>query len=423
MPRLTFDEARAALPAVDELRPLMDQLLASSIADGTDEWAGSALLRTAGARIIDPGAMRAALAQIVAVEQEHLRAVHECSAEAIDHLAGGDPTRAALALLEAAALEEGRDRAEKAEQYADAACGVLLSDGDPVVRARALRRRGRARRAAARYPEAEVDYVRAFEASEAIADLQGAAEAAIGTGNLLEDEGRWPEARSWYERALEVLSRDSEPRPERWHASLNLHVVLRAMGEVDASVPYLEEAERVAAELADPSATQFIENAWGQWFMARGAFDQARGRFWNALSAASSARSRVTIRMNLAEALASTGRRLEAAEEARTAEVEAIQGRVHGRLPEVYRLLGRLAAEEGSADAFVLFERALETIRRDDLPAIERARTLVAYAEAEDLVGEPDTAAELRAKAAQAFEALGVRTYDTLDSRKGSTDS
>ena len=105
------------------------------------------------------------------------------------------------------------------------------------------------------------------------------------------------------------------------------------------------------------------------------------------------------------------------------AELEAIRGRISGLLPEVYRLLGRLAAEEGNADAFVLFERALETIRREDLPAIEQARTLQAYADAETLVGEATTAADLRAKAAQVFRELGVKAHPMLDSQKGSTDS
>jgi tetratricopeptide (TPR) repeat protein len=422
-PPLTLDEAREALPAVDELRPLMDQLLASSRSSGADEWAGSALLETAGSRIVDPEVLRAALPQLVSDEQAHLVRVQELSAEVIDCLAAGERTGAALALLKAAALEEARDRAEKAEQYADSACRVLRDEGDPVVRARALRRRGRARRAVARYAEAEADYLRAFDASEAVGDLQGAAEAAIGTGNLLEDQGRWPEAQAWYERALKVLSRDSEPRPERWHASLNLHVVLRAMGALDESLPHLERAEQVAADLADASAAQFIENARGQWFVANEDFERAQDRFWAALRVASSARSRVTIRMNLAEALLGEGRRLEAAQEARAAELEAIRGRISGLLPEVYRLLGRLAAEEGNADAFVLFERALETIRRDDLPAIEQARTLDAYADAEMLVGEATTAADLRAKAAQVFRELGVQAHPMLDSQKGSTDS
>jgi len=422
-PPLTLDEARDSLPAVDELRPILDQLLASSGSSGADEWAGSALLETAGSRIVDPDVLRAALPQLVAGEQAHLGSIQEISVEVIDCLAAGERTGAAVALLKGAALEEGRDRADKAEQYADSACRVLRGEGDPVVRARALRRRGRARRAVARYAEAEADYLRAFDASEAIGDVQGAAEAAIGTGNLLEDQGRWPEARAWYERALKVLSGDSEPRPERWHASLNLHVVLRAMGELDESLPHLERAEQVAAELADTSAAQFLENARGQWLTANDDFERARDRFWAALRAASSARSRVTIRMNLAEALVGAGRRLEAAQEARTAELEAIRGRVSGRLPEVYRLLGRLASEEGNADAFVLFERALETIRRDDLPAIEQARTLEAYADAETLVGDATTAADLRAKAAEVFRDLGVQAHPISDSQKGPTDS
>jgi tetratricopeptide (TPR) repeat protein len=178
---------------------------------------------------------------------------------------------------------------------------------------------------------------------------------------------------------------------------------------MDESVEPLDEAERVAVALGDEGAVQFIENARGQFAMARGEYDEAERHLRTAVSASSRGRARVTIRLNLAETLLATGRRLDAAEEARRAEQEAIETAVADRLPEVYRLLGRIAALEGNADAFVLFERALQMIDEAGLPRVERARTLQSYAEAERHLGDPENADRLQSEADQTYDALGIR--------------
>jgi tetratricopeptide (TPR) repeat protein len=155
-------------------------------------------------------------------------------------------------------------------------------------------------------------------------------------------------------------------------------------------------------------AKPFIENAWGQLLMAQGSFADAEARLRAALDSTTGARARVTIRLNLAEALLAQGRPLDAAEHAREAEREAIRAGAVPKLPEVYRSLGRIASSEGNPDAFVLFERALEIIRERGLPALEEAVTLQAYAEAEARRGDPETARQLHEKALERFTALGM---------------
>jgi tetratricopeptide (TPR) repeat protein len=165
----------------------------------------------------------------------------------------------------------------------------------------------------------------------------------------------------------------------------------------------------VAVEIGDESARPFIENARGQWHMAKDEFEDAEVHLRLALAAASAPRAIVTVRLNLAEAILAQGRRLDAAEEARRAEREAITGRVIDRLSETYRLLGRIAALEGNPDAFVLFERSLEIVEEARLPIVERARTLQAYAEAERLSGDSEKAATLAAEAEGTYRELGIR--------------
>jgi tetratricopeptide (TPR) repeat protein len=408
MKRPTFDDARALLPALDELRPVLDELVGTSVPDVDRTWSGSGVLGTAGTRLVDGAALEAELERLVAEEAAHLRETYRIAAEAVSALEAGAPADAARAFLRAFALEEGRDRPDRAEAWADAAVRVAETSRDDVLRSLALRRRGRARRAMARYAEGERDYLRSFEIATSIDDRAGAAEAAIGAGNLVEDEARWDEAERWYRTALDGLDGSVDPRPEQWHANLNLHVVQRARGELEESLAALDEAARLAGLLDDPSAAMFVENARGQWHTARGDFGTAERHLRAALGVAVGTRARVTIRLNLAEALLQGGRALDAAEEARRAEREAIAGRTVGELPEVYRILGRVAAGEGNQDAFVFFERALELIEARDLPRIQRARTLEAYGEVERSVGDQERAEALLQEAELLYERLGV---------------
>jgi tetratricopeptide (TPR) repeat protein len=243
----------------------------------------------------------------------------------------------------------------------------------------------------------------------AAADHRGAAEAAIGAGNVFEEKGHWGDAEVRYRTALTVLESESGPVPEEWHALLNLHVVLRSSGDIQGSRAPLDRAEAIARDLGDEAAIQFLENARGQSLMASGEFSAAIDRFRTAISASTGARASVTIRLNLAEALLAEGRNLDAAEEARKAEREALAARLGPKLPEVYRILGRVAAADGNPDAFVLFERALDIIRTRELPELELAITLQAYGDAERLVGEPATADELNARADALYQQLGIQ--------------
>lgn len=408
MKRLTIDDLRAVLPDLEELRPLVDHLLAKSEADPSRTWSGSGALGTAGDRLVDAdGLVREAVA-LAQREHEHTTRVFDLTAKVVEHLEEGHTSAAASTLLELAALSEERERTAHAEAYADAAYRIARDGPDTRLTSLALRRRARHRRSTGRYTESHGDYQEAVLVAEAARDVRGAAEAAVGAGNVSEEQGHWDEAAGWYRRAIESLDALADPAPETWHALLNLHVVLRSIGALDDARPPLERARSVAEALGDGSATPYVENAHGQLEMALGNFEAAEGHLRRAIEASTSARATITIRLNLAETLLAMDRRLDSAEEARRAEREAIVARLPQKLPEVYRLLGRIAAREGAQDAFVLFERALEIVAERDLPALERAQTLQAYAEAEARVGDPDAAEELNAEADQLYRGLGI---------------
>ena len=408
MKRLTVDVLRAVLPDLDELRPLMDRLVADSRPDPARTWSGAGALQSLGDRLVDTGELAKTVQRLATEEEEHRRRIYDLAARSLDALARGSHGEAAATFLEAAALEEALDRWDRAEAYADAAWRVARDGDDPLLSSLALRRRGRHRRALSHYGDAARDYEEAYLRSDSAEDPRGAAEALVGWGNVLEEQGRWEEAAERYRRALQVLEALDERMPEAWHALLNLHVVLRSMGQVEASVAPLRQAAQIVEELGDESAVPFLENARGQVEMARGDFQAAEEHLRRAVMASSGSRAEVTVRLNLAETLLATGRTLEAAEEARRAERGALVSRLPQKLPEVYRLLGRIAAREGEADAFVLFERAMEIIRDRGLPALERAQTLQAYGEAEAELGDPEAAASLLSEADGLYRALGI---------------
>jgi tetratricopeptide (TPR) repeat protein len=408
MTRLTVDQIRELLPEFEELRALADQLVATSKPDPALQWAGSGELGTAGARLVDIPSLRDALDTVLSRESTHLAQVYSLVTQALIHVAAQHHADAARCYLDLSAAEEGRDRPHHAAEYASTAFELARASDDATLQGLALRRRARSRREAGRLTDAERDYLRAHELAEAVRDIRGGAEAAIGAGNVLEEQGRWVAAEQWYRAALDMLAGLDGETPEKWQALLNLHVVMRSRGEVGASVGPIEAAEAVAMALNDHSATQFLQNARGQWLMAQGLFEAAVDRLRTAVAASTSARASVTIRLNLAEALLAAGRHLDAAEEARRAESEALRARLQPKLPEVYRLLGRIAVAEGNADSFVLFERALDLLAARDSPALERAVTLQAYADAERQLGNPQTADDLAAEADSIYLRLGI---------------
>lgn len=408
MKKLTVDGLRSVLPPIDELRPLVDHLLAGSRADPERAWSGSGELSTAGDRLIETEGLVEATDRLADGERSHLAAVYREAAGAVAAVGRDEPAEAAAHLLTAAALEESRGDSRRAAAYAGAAHDLARQAGEPGLTSVALRRRGRYRRAMGLFDDAVRDYSQALLFAEAADDSPGVAEAAIGVGNVLEEQGHWEKAAERYRYALAKLEGVEPTVPEQWHAHLNLHVALRSMGDLEASIPPLEAAESIAARLGDASATPYIENARGQHRMALGDFDAAEAHLRHAVDRAGDGRAEITCRLNLAETLLALGRPLDAAEEARRAERKAILSSTPGKLPEVYRLLGRIAAAQGVADAFVLFERALEIIDERLLPDIERAQTLQAYAEAESLVGDAETASDLLRQADALYRGLGI---------------
>jgi tetratricopeptide (TPR) repeat protein len=406
--RLKLDQIRTLLPELEELRPVLDLLMAASEPDAQRAWAGSEELGTFGSRLVDGSLLAESSAALAQRAHDKAQALYGVLGRAVDRLSQGDQAGAAAALLDAAAIEEASSRPDRAAAYASAAYRTARDLRDQVPAALALRRWARATRAQGRLDDAAQRYSTAYQIALDSSDAPGAAESAIGAGNVLEEQGRWNEAEGWYRSALEALSDIEGPVRERWQAMLNLHIVLRSRGDLEGSLEWLERAQRMAEELGEDGAAPYLRNAWGQFHMASGDAGEAEAQLRRALEVSTHTAATVTVRLNLAEVLLAQARTLEATELTREAEREALSTGLVSRLPEAYRLLGRIAASQRNPDAFVFFERALEVIRERTLPALEEALTLQAYAEAESGRGEEEAAQQLQERARERYASIGI---------------
>lgn len=160
--------------------------------------------------------------------------------------------------------------------------------------------------------------------------------------------------------------------------------------------------------LEDSEATAVLANGWGMLRRSEGDSEAAAERFRSALLHARDPLARVTVSVNLGECLLELGQILDAGELARDAERVALTEGVLPKLPEVYRLLARVAEAQGHRDGLVFYERALDLIRARELPEFERAQTLEEYGRAEANAGRTDSARVKLSEAAHVYDALGI---------------
>lgn len=407
-PPLRLERLLDVLPDSGSMRPLLERLMASTAPDPDRRWTASGELGTTGGRVVDVSGFEALADVWLEEETERIRARVRLVAEIARALESGDTDAVVNTLLDGSGSLEAAGAASDARAWADAAFDVARREGHAKA-PEALRRAARCARSVGDLDAS----ARAYEEAHALAEDHDAGRdaviAATGRGNVAVDRGRWLEAERWYDRALALLEGDAltgvegdEFRALRWRLYQNLGITHRERGDLEGSAAFYDRATEEAAGLADPAATVEVENGRGQLALAADEPRTAELHFRLALEALKGSvpdSVRVAVRTNLAEALLRQGRTLEAGTSAREAEAEAIRGRHVGRLPEVYRLLARVASARGEAEAFVLLDRTLELVRDAGLPAIEELRTLVAYAALRDEQGEHDIAMELRARA------------------------
>jgi tetratricopeptide (TPR) repeat protein len=418
---LRLDDVLPRLPDVENIRPVLDQLIATSQPDPARRWSGSGELGTAGGRLVDLDALRDGLAEVAASEARKVARRFEAVAALTHALARGKTGEAVRLLLDESGVLEAEGAAADAGAWAGAAARIAAEAGDQRC-VEAIRRAARCARALGALGEAADGYERAFERARAVGGVDDAVIAATGRGNIAVDRGRWEVAEVWYRRGLSLLDStevDSLPPVEvralRWRIYQNLGITSRERGALHDSATWYARAEDESAGLDDPAVQIEVQNGRGQLDLARGDLRKAELRFRKALETLDAVRPsaddvRVAVNTNLGEALLGQGRALEAGQVARDAEAEALRGRFFGRLPAAYRLLARVVDAQGEPEAFVVLDQALAFVRAHGLPRYEEARTLQAYAELRAARGDEESAHDARIQAESILSSL--ETHD-----------
>ena len=423
---LRLDAVLSRLPDVENIRPVLDYLIATSQPDPARRWSGSGELGTTAGRLVDLDALRDGLAEVAATEARKVERRLQAVAALAEALARGELGEAVGLLLEESGALEADGDADEARAWAAAAARVTLEAGDRRS-PEAARRSARCARSVGALGEAAEGYERAFEMARDSGEVHDAVIAATGRGNVAVDRGRWVTAERWYGRGLALLDSTApvaipgnERRALRWRIYQNLGITSREQGALEASATWYARADDESSGLDDPAVQIEVQNGRGQLDLARGDPRRAELRFRRALEVLDRARPnadevRVAVRVNLGEALLRQNRALEAGEAAREAEAEALRGRFFGRIPETYRLLARVLHALGEPEAFVFLDQAMTYVRTHGLPRYEEARTLEVYAELRADGGEEEMARDARSRAKEIQRALGAD--DAEDSR------
>jgi tetratricopeptide (TPR) repeat protein len=416
-------ELLGIFPRTADLGPFLDLLITSSTADPGRRWTASGELGTVGDRLVDAAEVTHATPHLGEEQAQRLASLYRRAAAVVEGVARGDWEGVASTLLEQGAAEEERGGSKDAELWYLAGLAVARDHGS-LTAARALRLAARAARRNGDLASAAARYEEAWKGAGAMGREDDRVIAAMGRGNVEVDRGAWAEARLWYERALQPIGTEGAPRRERWQAYQNLAIVARRSGDLAGARGYLERAREEGERLADTDAAVEVENGWGQLLLAEGDPRGAEHHFSAALAAARTPVARVTIGVNLGEALLAQGRSLEAGERARDAEAAALAAGVTAKLPEVYRLLAQVARDRREGEAFVVLNRALDLIREKGLPAYEEAQTREALGTLRLEDGDPALGLAELVVAARIYDALGMgpatsRVNDLLRRHQG----
>ncbi len=83
MKRLTLDRITRVLPQLDDLRPVLDHLIAQSVPDPEREWTGGGELGTVGGRLISSEDLASAVDELADAVRDRVSNLYVAVAETI----------------------------------------------------------------------------------------------------------------------------------------------------------------------------------------------------------------------------------------------------------------------------------------------------------------------------------------------------
>lgn len=401
---MRLESAVAALPELDELRPLREALVEGSRPAGPHAEGSASRLATVDRRLTDLAVVERRIPELAERVRERTERIVTLVVAALRSLEERDEAGAARRLVEAGEIEEAHGRLDQAERYYEKALGLGRRPRDRGAEVLALRRLARVARTRGDLDAAMALYTRSREVAEDSRDETGAVIGCLGAGHVLADQGRWPEARDQYMRGISRVT--DRVTPEFIHLCTGLSVVERRLGDLAASEAWLARAEAERERVRDETAA-YLDHARAKLHLARRELADAEAVFERALLRPLDPAARVVVLVNLAEAQLEGGRLREGEETARRAEAEAIAHGALSHLPHAYLLLGEIARRRRDPDGFLFFEQALDLVRERALPESEHAAVQRGYGLFEGAFGHREPAAARLRIAMEIYRSLG----------------
>lgn len=404
---IRLENAIAALPELDDLRPLREALVEASRPSEPLSRGAAARLATVDRRLTHLAAVEQRIPGLADRVRERTEAVMTHVVAALRSLEARDEAAAARRLVDAGEIEESHGRLDEAERYYEKALELGRRPRDRGGEVLALRRLARVARTGGGLDRALALYTRSREVAEDSRDGLGVAIGCLGAGHALADQGRWAEAREEYLRGVEVIT-DREI-PEFIHLCTGLSVVERRLGDHAESERWLDRAASEGGVLVDETAAAYLDHARARLHLSRGETEEAAAVLERALARPLAPAARVVALVNVAEAQLEGGRLRESEATARRAEGEAIAHGALSQLPHAYLVLGDIARRSGDPDGFVFFEQALELVRERALPEAEHAAVQRRYGLFDAALGHLESAAARLRIAMGIYRSLGSR--------------
>jgi len=404
------EQALRLLPELEILSPLRSVLLSAARADDRAQWGSSGPYLTVGKRGVQPADVREQIGAVVQRVADHLTALYDCYAEALESQQRRDGAATVAALLKGGLREEAAGRLAGARGWYEIA--LTVSEGLPDRRSEieALRVLGHLAMRQARFGTAARAYQRSFVLAEAQYEQAGAIAAAQGLGNVALAQGQWQGAQAWYHRALR-LANGTGGAASIGQVEHLLAGLARSEGNHSAAQEHLAHARARFEQLGDALELARVLNTEGRLEADLNRQGRAAGAYREALAWAKRGQSEpeleVTIRSNLAELSLQAGRMTEAEEELRRAEQIAIADGLTARLIEIYMLMGRIRGIQGDETGFVFFEQSIELCRTLDRAPVLEGHVFHEYGAFRSRLGQREEARAYLERAREILESVG----------------
>ncbi|MGH7591797.1 MAG: tetratricopeptide repeat protein, partial [Gemmatimonadales bacterium] len=365
---------------------------------------------TVGKRHVTPEGLRERLPPVIRRISDHLTALYQTYADALDCQDRGDVPGVVTCLLRAGAIERSAGRLSQAAKWCGVAYGVAegLSNRRPEVET--LLALGAIDAALGQYADAGRAYQRAFTLAEAEFDQAGVIAACRGLGAVALQQGDSSGALTWLSRALRQAEAASDGATTGRVLRL-LGIVYGRQGDLTRAGEYLHRAAAHFAPLGEAVDMARTLDAQGEVELALGRHAAAMGAYREALAWARRTEREWSleagIRVHLAELLLETGGVLDAEEELRRAEQLAIAQGLGRRLVRVYTLMGRVRGLQHDETGFVFFEQAIALCRTLERSAVMLADVYHRYGAFKQLTGQREEAHALLERARDLYEAMG----------------